>query len=97
MKTKALWLKANGTQKTVSPKNGKTFSLDELKKFVGGYIEIVTVKFDGKDYLMVVNEEGKLNGLPYNEAATELYQTSFWGDCDCILGDALICDTDMIE
>lgn len=96
MKKIGLLVKTDGTKEPVAPKNGTDFSINELQAFVGGYIEIITIKFDGKDYYMVVNEEGKLNGLPYNEAATELYQkTSFWGDC--IVGDALICDTDMIE
>ena len=36
--------------------------------------------------LMVVNEEGKLLGLPYNAAATRIHKY-----CDDIVGDVLVC------
>lgn len=38
-------------------------SLENLQKFVGGYIETVTI---AEDVVIVCNEEGKLRGLPYN-------------------------------
>ena len=77
----------------VSPKNGTDFTLDELKDIVGGYIEILPL---GKKYLMVVNDEGKLQGLPINHAATSVlcnvYRTN-----DYIVGNALICKTSEIK
>lgn len=71
----------------VSPKNGKYFSLEELNSFVDGYIEIVDL-MDGR--LMVVNEEGKLIGLPLNLLATVEYQKAY-GPIDQIVGNALVC------
>ena len=69
--------------------NGKTFSLDELKAFVGGWIECVTLN---DKQVMIVNEEGKLNGLPYNLMATEIIKLAFQPCDDFIVGDALLCD-----
>ena len=38
-------------------------TLEELKAAVGGYIETVTVASDAR---IICNEEGRLQGLPYN-------------------------------
>lgn len=70
----------------VSPKNGADFKLEELRTFVGGSIEIAQT-IDGR--IMVLNEEGKLLGLPINDRATLLY---VYGSYDPICGDVLVCD-----
>ena len=62
----ATLIKTDGTVTTVEPRNGKSFCLEELQHAVGGYIEAVYLP-DGK--VMIVNEEGKLDGLPQNIAA----------------------------
>ena len=68
--------------------------LAELQEIVGGSIEILHLK--GKCYkFMIINEEGKLNKLPYNENATILYKLSLNTD-DFIVGDALVCDKSKI-
>jgi len=85
-------IKANGSTKKVNPKNGSTFTLTELQEIVGGYIELIY--FDTN--IMVVNEEGKLNKLPINEKATDMYIDSF-GDRGAIVGDVIICPLVMIE
>lgn len=74
------------------PKNGTDFCLEELQKFVGGHIEVVY--FD--DYLMIINEEGKLNQLPVNFMASTLYQ-SYYGETDYIVGDCLICKNALVK
>lgn len=79
-------IKANGEVIPTTPKNGKTFSLEEMQGIVGGYIEIVHLK----DGYMVVNEEGLLMGLPINELA-------FLRSGRYIVGDVLVCSTDQIE
>ena len=38
-------------------------SLSALQQAVGGYIETVTL---AEDYCIICNEEGRLQGLPYN-------------------------------
>lgn len=47
--------KTDGQVISVQPKNGKDFTLKELKAIVGGYIEIIRMN----DKCIVVNEEGK--------------------------------------
>lgn len=82
----------DGTTETVSPANGKDFSLEELQKMVEGYIEMIHLH----DIVMVINEEGKLNSLPFNENATELYRKAF-RTSDFIVGNALICNYNEIN
>jgi Domain of unknown function (DUF3846) len=73
----ALILRTDGSEEEVSPASGRTFSLEELQTIVGegtdegrGYIEIVPCK--DKKHIIVLNEEGKLLGLPINARASEL-------------------------
>lgn len=68
-------------------------TLDELQEMVGGYIEIVSLANGDQ---MIVNEEGKIKGLPINKKATELYvgeemdDTCAGWDYDTINGNAVI-------
>lgn len=71
----------------VEPKNGRDFSLEELQGYVDGLIDIVSL-YDGR--IMVVNDEGLLDGLPINPLATAIYQNAT-GVNDYILGNVLIC------
>lgn len=77
----------------VMPKNGTDFKLEELQKIVNGLIEIVPL--DGRR-IMVVNEEGKLMGLPVNVFATQIYRV-YNNTNDVIVGDALICMTEQVK
>lgn len=47
-------------------------SLEELQSVVDGYIETVPVTVGNGQYIMVVNEEGKIRNLPYNLCATRI-------------------------
>ena len=49
-------------------------TLESAQEFVGGYVEGIT--FPNGDYL-IVNEEGKLMGLPLNPEATALWRMTF--------------------
>jgi len=80
----------DGSTEEVQPENGKTFELEQLSKIVGGYIEVVYIP--GR--LIVCNEEGKLNGLPYNANATAEFSRYLPGDF--LVGNILVCkDTEM--
>ena len=61
--------------------------LEDLQKVVGGYIE-PAYYLDDPDCCVIVNEEGKMNGLPLNRAV--------YGQdgqmIDIIAGTAFICD-----
>jgi hypothetical protein len=87
----ATLIKSNGEEINVLPNNKKDFQLDELQNYVGGLIEIVKTK-DGKT--MVINEEGKINDLPINQKASQLYQ---YNESDFIAGDVLICQSNEIR
>lgn len=78
----------NGAAKEVHPK-GKTFTLNELQKYVGGYF--TPVRLDGNN-VMLCCEDATLRGLMSNRKATEIaaeYRLLhlFGG---AVLGDVLI-------
>ena len=84
--------KTNGEVIETSPKNGKNYTYEELREIVGGFIQIIFLK----DKFMIINEEGKLNNLPYNDNATVLYRANFRNTTDFIVGDALLSGKDKI-
>lgn len=83
----ALFISSAGLELGFSPNNGEKFTLEELQGLVGGYIERVPMS-NGKS--MYVNEEGKLNGLPYNEKATQILRHQGRIPNDHIVGDVII-------
>lgn len=85
---KDLIMYADGRHEETLPKNGTDYTLEELQEIVGGYIEIVPFGMN----LLVVNEEGKLLGLPVNVGAT-----SMMSGRDTIVGNALYCRKDRIR
>ena len=64
-----------------------------VSKFVGGMVEVVT--FPNGD-LLLLNEEGKLMGLPLNEKASKLWSETFDNDNyitgrnDFVVGPAIL-------
>lgn len=85
----------DGTTIHTAPKSGPYYSLAELQKIVGGYIEIISMPDrHGQPpggMVMVLNEEGKIHDLPINETATELASR------DTIVGTVLICQYNSIK
>ena len=69
----------------------KADSLKFMQEKVGGYIEILPIApNDGMCY-MVLNEEGKIHGLPVNNVASRLVSY------DIIVGDVLLCSEGEID
>ena len=87
-------IKASGEVIETKPQNGTDYSLEELQAIVGGYIECLW-SVDGKE-TMVLNEEGKLEGLDCNDKATEWFVENY-GNHDYVVGDVLICDSEHIK
>lgn len=85
--------KTNGEVIEVSPKNNRDFTLEELQSFVEGDIEIINLT---AEKILIVNEEGKINKLPFNELATELWK-KYYGRTDYIVGNALLCNSDEVR
>ena len=65
----------------------------EVSKFVGGMVECIT--FPNGD-LLLINEEGKLMGLPFNPEASALWKAMFDNDNfvtgrqDFVVGPAIL-------
>lgn len=83
----------NGESRTVTPKKGTTFTLDELQGYVEGFIEMV--RLTGGRTLWV-NEEGKLRNLPVNVKATQIFCFTP-GRSDRIVGPALVTEPGEVE
>ena len=86
----ATLLPVDGPPVYVSPRTGAMFSLQELQGYVGGFIE--AIRLDADQWL-IINEEGKLHGLPLNPFATFAYKTLRHAVDDYIVGPAIICTT----
>jgi hypothetical protein len=72
-------------------KEDGALSYRQLKDAVGGYIEIVRCDPEvtgGYDHFYC-NEEGKLEGLPFNPEATKL--STWTADSDPIVGNIIFC------
>ena len=86
----ATLIKADGTKETIQPQNGTDFSLEELQKYVDGYIQEVCLH-NQEDEILVLNEDGK-DRYTTNKTATELalkHRAIFpW---DWIDGDVVLC------
>lgn len=88
-------LDVTGVKREITPVNGKDFQLDELQSIVGGYIQIIELD---DDFIMVMNEEGKILGLKFNCFATSLAcMFNAIRPGDYIVGNVLICKTRMVK
>ena len=86
-------IKADGTIKEISPKNNGFFGLEELQELVGGYIEVIYLP---SDTIMIVNEEGKLKGLPTNLNATKiLYE--YYKVTNILVGDVVLTSRELLK
>ncbi len=71
-----------------------------VSKFVGGMVECV--QFPNGD-LLLLNEEGKLMGLPVNEEASQLWKDTFDNDNyvtgrkDFVVGPAILIKKDALN
>ena len=85
---KGILIKTDNTYQVVEYED----TLETLQNYVGGYIEYVNItsyfsKEKDIDIDMIVNEEGKIIDLEYNELASIFYPY------DYIAGDALVVAT----
>ena len=90
------YIKATNGEVKVMGMLGERFSLDEMKNFVGGWVERVPMQ--GNSICMFVDEEGFVKGKPINMAATKIIRS--WQESkgippewrvSAIVGDAVIC------
>ncbi len=62
-------------------------TLSEAQELVGGLVELVRSPTD-PEIQILVNEEGLLRGLPFNEEASRLCDTGIVGDAVILKGEA---------
>lgn len=84
----ATLIKTDGSKLEIQPQNGLDFQLDELQKFVDGYIDIINLH---NGDILVINDNGK-DVLDSNETATEIAHkhNAIFG-WDYICGDVVMC------
>ena len=84
-------IRPDGTEDHVTPANGKTFTLEEMQRYVGGYIELMPGVAPMR---MIVDEEGQLKNKPVNVKATALVFERLKGQklryLPTIVGDVLV-------
>lgn len=91
--------KTDGTKEDVFPKENGKFSLEEMQEIVGGYIETIDLP---SGMVMVLNEEGKLEGLEKNEVATEIWKREFPiedypdNNDELVVGNVLLTDPEFL-
>lgn len=101
----ALYIKVgDGQGREVKPANGKTFTYDELRTFIGGapkLVEIVPLP-DGR--VLVGDEEAKLtDDYKINQLATAIWRKVYpiekypHNNDEHIAGDVLICPVSLLE
>lgn len=96
----ATYLTVEGEVEHIKPKNKKHFKSEELKAFIGPYVEMIKLP-KTKKYL-IADENGKIKNLEINEVASAIWRANFpieqYARNDgIILGNVIICDFDMIK
>lgn len=71
---KAVTISANSIMDVIDVPHNGTPLYEQMHKAVGGYYQNVYPRRLPSKYVMVVNEEGLLLGLPYNPIASYLYE-----------------------
>lgn len=96
----ALLLKADGQQVIIQSENLSDFTLEELYKHLScTTVEIARSQAAAqqgrryKDYILIIDEEGKLKNNRINNVASEWYSSPV----DQIVGDAIICHDSMFK
>lgn len=97
MKTATLYC-TDGRQIDVTPKNNKGLTYDTMRAAVQGMVQIVPMP-SGK--VLICNEEGKLDNLPTNEAATEIWKKEYpiekypHNNDELVVGNVIIADEEL--
>lgn len=83
-------IKPDGTVATQRFETNKGAELKDLQAAVGGYIERVRVRFEGRVRDAFVNEDGLAQGLPVNARAMELLARPFDPAYNVIVGNLAV-------
>jgi len=91
MKAYGLLVKCSGKPERIEF-SGNMVTLKEMQDCVKGYIEFVRLP---NNMIMVVNEEGKIDGLGFNTSATSFLHSN--GIPHIIVGDVLVIDSKFVD
>ena len=83
----ATLLKPDGTREDVKGANKGMFTIPQVQALIGGYMEVVPTTIPNK--VLLVNEDGKRDGLPPNALATAVMRPDAYPG-DVIVGNALL-------
>jgi len=89
LKTKAIWLKCDGTIEYIEPDKSGVINLEQLQEAVGGYVEICPQNTVKNAYLFV-DEEGLLKHKRLNLLCKKMFGFD-------IVGDALLVSDEMVR
>ena len=90
-------IKTNGEMKSINPANGKHFDLQELYTLLNcDLIQIINLN---EKIIMIIDEEGKLNADNELNMIATIYAVKAQAiyPNDCIVGTALICETNQLK
>lgn len=99
LQKEAMIIKTDGSDKTAIPaKRADDFKLPQLQKIVGGLIDVIRLQGEMEGWIMVINDEGKINGNKMNLIATVIARgTESIFNNDWIAGDVLVCRDEMVK
>lgn len=84
MRTETFW---------VVEKNDPEPQYDAVREYVGGLVERVGLP---NGDVLLMNEEGKLEGLPVNADATMVWMTHF-GETDVLVGNVILIKKEAVK
>jgi len=92
----ARWIKADGTEQEVHPKDGHEFTNTELHDMVDGFLTALTLTDNSQSGLsMFQDDESMAKGKPINRVATELLHTHRANLVHIeVYGDVVVADID---
>jgi hypothetical protein len=64
------------------------FTFKDAQAFVGGFVEVVRLRLSND--VLLVNEEGRLRGLPRNPFASEVFGVSLYDNAVLLAGEAAV-------
>jgi hypothetical protein len=72
------------------PSKARTPDYEVLREHVGGYLERIQIKFEGRVRYAYVDEEGLIKGLPTNYQVMRILAGHFAGYRAPIVGNAVV-------
>lgn len=64
--------------------------LETLQGLVGGYLEPVKVRYEGRVREAYIDEDGRMKNLRFNEMATQLYHNYWRSESQYIRGNMVV-------